>query len=105
MAKEKAKLDRSKPFAVISSLDPKAPVYEQDGIFFNQAGGEVGRSESKIKAEKDAKVKAKAKAEAEKKQAEVKAAEAILGDLGDPQADALMENAAADAAEANASGD
>jgi hypothetical protein len=105
MAKAKAVLDRSKPFATISSLDPKAPVYEQDGVFFNQSGDEVGRSESKVKAEKAAKEKAATKAKAEKKKAEAKAAEAILGDLGDPHADALMENAAASAAEANASED
>lgn len=102
MAKEKAKLDRSKPFATISSLDPKAPVYEQDGVFFNQAEKEVSRSESKIKREKDEAAKAKAADDAAKKEAEAKAAENILGNL-DPQADALKENAAANAAEANAS--
>lgn len=102
MANAKAKLDRSKPFARISSLKPQTAVYEQDGLFFNQNEEQCGVSPGLKEKEKKAKAKEKAAKEAAEKEAEAARAENILGDLGDPNADSLMENAAAAAAESKA---
>ena len=93
---EKAKLDRSRPFATISSMNSAvAGVYEQDSILFNQDGVEMGKTagyEERVK-------KAEKKAAKVKKSVALDEANDILGQLGDPNAEALKENAAAKAAE------
>lgn len=102
----KKQLDRSRPFATISSLstDPDRSVYEQDGVMFNQneeeCGFAPGFKEKKEKAEK----KAKKTAVAKEKLRKAKKVEDLLGSLDDPNADATKENAAAAAAEKLADG-
>lgn len=98
MAK-KAKLDKSRSFAVISSLDPKSPCYEQDGIFFGSDELECGKTEGYDKKKQAEADKAAAAEQAEKDAADAAAAKEILGDLDDPNAEAARENAAAEAAE------
>lgn len=92
MANHKKALDRSRPFASISSLSPRKEVYEQDGIYFGQDEREVGKVPGYA---------AKQRAAEEAAQAEVEAAEAAasadeaLALLGLDNDDNEAENAAA----------
>jgi hypothetical protein len=98
MAKKKAQLDKSRAYACISSLTPGA-AYEQDGLLFGSDEIQCGEVEGYAERQKAVADKAKAEIEAAEKEAAAKNAESILGDLGDPQAESLAENAAAAAAE------
>lgn len=101
MAKSKAKLDRSRPFATISSITPGA-AYEQDGILFGGDEVECGKVEGYAEKKAAETKKERAAALAADKKAAADRATDVLGDLEDPQADAQRENAAAAAAEEKA---
>lgn len=102
MAKSKAVLDRKRPFATISSMKPQKAVYEQDGVLFDNDEVECGKTPGFVEKQKQEEADAKKKAVAKSKIKKVKEVEDILGDLDDPNADAVKENAAAAAAEASA---
>jgi len=93
--KKKAVLDRTRPFATVSSLNPNYGAYEQDGVLFGSDEVECGRVEGYVeKQEADAKKK-----KATDKVAKAKKVEELLGSFDDPNTEIAKENAAAAAAE------
>lgn len=102
MAK-KARLDKARPYATISSLKPQKAVYEQDGVLFDNDGVECGKVDGYDERKRREAEAAAKKSEDKKAAAAAASAEEILGDLGaDPNAEAQRENAAAAAAEESA---
>lgn len=98
----KAKLDRTRPFAAVSSMsnDPGRAAYEQDAMWFNLEEEEIGKTDGFHRRE-EAAAKTERDAAAKQEVDRVTAAAALLGGLGgDPEADAQRENAQAAAAEA-----
>ena len=92
----KKTLDRSRPFATISSLKPQKQVYEQDGLFFDQDELQCGETPGLTAKKKADEAKAKKTAVATKKKKTAEKALDLLG-LGDKEAE--QENAAAKHAE------
>lgn len=99
----KKKLDFKRPYARVMSVNPKIKhAYTQDGLQFDGNGVECGKVPGYEEAQAKAAEAAAAKKEAKRKREAAAQAESILGDLGDPNADAVRENAAAAQAEDNA---
>jgi len=103
-AKEKAVLDRSRPFATISSITPQKGVYEQDGLLFDTTEVECGSVPGYAERQNAEKAKETKKKAAKAKIRKAKEVEDLLGSLDDPGAEAAKENAAAAAAEELADG-
>lgn len=100
----KAKLDRSRPFATISSIKPQKAAYEQDGLLFDSYEEECGSVPGYVEKQKEETAKVEKKKAAKAKVKKAKAVEDLLGSLDDPNADVVKENAAAAAAENLADG-